>query len=66
MRMSFCNQVQAKLRSQLYENNFVTAESMDEEGRYLIDLRLPRAELETIASSGNYSTRGAGPACGRP
>ena len=40
--------VQAKLRSQLYENNFVTAETMDEEGRYLIDLRLPRAELERL------------------
>jgi len=39
---------QAKLRSQLYENNFVTAETMDEEGRYLIDLRLPRAELERL------------------
>lgn len=39
---------QAKLRSQLYENNFVSAESMDEEGRYLIDLRLPRAELERL------------------
>ena len=39
---------QAKLRSQLYENNFVTAETMDEEGRYLIDLRLPRAELDRL------------------
>lgn len=39
---------QARLRSQLYENSFVTAESMDEAGRYLIDLRLPRAELERL------------------
>ena len=48
MRMLFCNRDRRKLRSQLYENNFVTAETMDEEGRYLIDLRLPRAELERL------------------
>ena len=39
---------QAKLRSQLYEMNFVSAERMDEEGRYLLDLRLPRSELERL------------------
>ena len=39
---------QAKLRSHLYESKFVTAEQMDETGASILDLRLPKAELDRI------------------
>jgi len=39
---------QAKLRSHLYESKFVTAEQTDETGASILDLRLPKAELDRI------------------
>ena len=39
---------QAKLRSQLYESNFVTEEQTDETGASILFLRLPKAELDRI------------------
>lgn len=39
---------QAKLRSHLYQSKFVTAEQTDETGASILDLRLPKAELDRI------------------
>ena len=39
---------QAKLRSHLYQSKFVTAEQTDENGASILDLRLPKAELDRI------------------
>jgi GTP-binding protein HflX len=39
---------QAKLRSHLYQSNFVTAEQTDETGASILFLRLPKAELDRI------------------
>lgn len=39
---------QAKLRSHLYQSKFVTAEQTDETGTCILDLRLPKAELDRI------------------
>ncbi|MFZ8955444.1 MAG: ribosome rescue GTPase HflX [Pseudohongiellaceae bacterium] len=39
---------QAKLRSHLYQSKFVTAEQTDETGASILDLRLPKAELDGI------------------
>ena len=39
---------QAKLRSHLYESKFVTAEQTDETGASILDLRLPKVELDRI------------------
>ena len=39
---------QAKLRSHLYQSNFVTAEQTDETGASILDLRLPKVELDRI------------------
>ena len=39
---------QAKLRSHLYQSKFVTAEQTDETGASILDLRLPKGELDRI------------------
>ena len=39
---------QAKLRSHLYQSKFVTAEQTNETGASILDLRLPKAELDRI------------------
>ena len=39
---------QAKLRSHLYQSKFVTAEQTDETGASILELRLPKAELDRI------------------
>ena len=39
---------QAKLRSHLYKRNFVIAEQTDETGASILDLRLPKVELDRI------------------
>ena len=39
---------QARLRSQLYEKEFVESESVDEAGSYCLTLRLPRSEFERL------------------
>ena len=39
---------QAKLRSHLYKRKFVTAEQTDETGTSILDLRLPKAELDRV------------------
>mgnify|MGYP001205904315 FL=1 len=39
---------QAKLRSHLYKSKFVTAEQTDETGASILDLRLPKAELDRV------------------
>lgn len=44
------NPEQARLRSQLYEKDFVESERVDEAGHYLLQLRLPHAELDRLLS----------------
>ena len=44
----FLQAKQAKLRSHLYQSKFVTAEQTDETGASILDLRLPKAELDRI------------------
>ncbi len=39
---------QGRLRSQLYERNFIEAEEIDKEGFYHLRLRLPRQDLDRI------------------
>ena len=39
---------QAKLRSHLYKSNFVIAEQTDQTGASILDLRLPKVELDRI------------------
>ena len=39
---------QAKLRSHLYKSKFVIAEQTDETGASILDLRLPKAELDRV------------------
>ncbi len=43
---------QARLRSQLYENDYIESESVDDFGNYLIHARLPANELERLRTHG--------------
>lgn len=43
---------QARLRSQLYERGVIEAERVDEQGRYLLRVRLPVADLERLRRTG--------------
>lgn len=39
---------QAKLRATLYANDCVLSEQIDEEGRYILSIRMPRVELDKL------------------
>ena len=56
---------QAKLRSQLYQSNFVTAEQTDETGTSILDLRLPKSELDRLAAQGKIRLTEHMDQCGR-
>ena len=56
---------QAKLRSQLYQSNFVTAEQTDETGASILDLRLPKSELDRLAAQGKIRLTEHMDQCGR-
>jgi hypothetical protein len=43
---------QARLRSQLYEKDFIEQESVDENGAYVLSLRLPESEFSRLREQG--------------